>query len=431
MSGAPRRTWPQRLLLGLNIVVIGACFVGAGGLVAAHALGGSLSKVTLADPSGTIADPATSTGATTASGGSSTVPVNTVTGETLPEIDPGAMNFLITGADNNACIPPDSPYAGAFGDRSNGGERSDTIMIMRVDPETKQAALLSFPRDLWVRIAGRNSDQRINTAYVRNDPQRLIDTIYQNFGVGVDHFVQIDFCAFRTIVDGLNGVKVPFEFPARDDNTGLNVPEAGCFNFDGDHALAYVRSRHYEYQGANGKWKEDPASDYGRVARQQDFLRRVISAALDRGVTDPSVARSLIKAAQDNVVVDDELTIDKMLQLAGVLRNFDPGGIASYRIEGVGQMIRGNSVIVPKLNTTNMQAVLAIFKGEAPLAGAPITVPDTTTPPTTSPTTSPTTTPSTTPGTSTPTTVPATTPSTVVPPEENVKGIVPPRDVQC
>jgi LCP family protein required for cell wall assembly len=304
-------------------------------------------------------------------------------------------------------------------------------MIMRVDPETKQAALLSFPRDLWVRIAGRNSDQRINTAYVRNDPQRLIDTIYQNFGVGVDHFVQIDFCAFRTIVDGLNGVKVPFEFPARDDNTGLNVPEAGCFNFDGDHALAYVRSRHYEYQGANGKWKEDPASDYGRVARQQDFLRRVISAALDRGVTDPSVARSLIKAVQDNVVVDDELTIDKMLQLAGVLRNFDPGGIASYRIEGVGQMIRGNSVIVPKLNTTNMQAVLAIFKGEAPLAGAPITVPDTTTPPTTSPTTSPTTTPSTTQGTSTPTTVPATTPSTVVPPEENVRGIVPPRDVQC
>ena len=168
-----------------------------------------------------------------------------------------------------------------------------------------------------MNIAGRGSKNRINTAYVRDDPGRLIETIFRNFGLWPDHFIQIDFCAFKTIVDGLGGVAVPFSFPARDVNTGLNVPEAGCFTFDGDHALAYVRSRKYQYMDESGKWKTDPVGDLGRVSRQQDFLRRVLSAALDRGVTDPAVARSLIEAAQDNVTVDRNLTVTRMLEFVG------------------------------------------------------------------------------------------------------------------
>ena len=73
---------------------------------------------------------------------------------TFPEADPEAQNFLITGADNGACIDPDSPYAGAFGDREGMGERSDTIMVLRVDPDADRVAVLSFPRDLYVDIAG-------------------------------------------------------------------------------------------------------------------------------------------------------------------------------------------------------------------------------------------------------------------------------------
>ncbi|MEZ5251281.1 MAG: LCP family protein [Ilumatobacteraceae bacterium] len=122
-------------------------------------------------------------------------------------------------------------------------------------------------------IAGRSNKNRINSAYVKDDPTRLIGTIYNNFGIWPDHFIQIDFCAFKTIVNGLDGVAVPFEYPARDVNTGLYVAEPGCFTFDGDHALAYVRSRKYQYY-VDGKWKSDPVSDLGRVSRQQDFLRR-------------------------------------------------------------------------------------------------------------------------------------------------------------
>ncbi|MFN8020869.1 MAG: LCP family protein [Acidimicrobiales bacterium] len=443
-----RRTWPQRLLLGFNILVIVACFGAAGGLVVSRYYGNTLNRVELADPT----ESTFVTGQTTPDGGDTPSLTSIVAGtvvlddpttteagappETFPEADPEASNFLITGADNNACVDPNSPYAAAFGNRESMGERSDTIMIMRVDPSTKRAAVLSFPRDLWVPIAGRNGKNRINSAYVKNDPTRLLGTIYNNFGIEVDHFIQIDFCAFKTIVDGLGGVAVPFEFPARDKNTGLNVPVGGnqCFVFDGDHALAYVRSRHYQYQDANGKWHEDPVSDLGRVSRQQDFLRRVLSAALDKGVTDPDVARSLIKAAQENVVVDQGLTINKMLEFVGVLRNFDPGSIATYQIEATGANVGGNSVLIPKINGDNMQAILAIFKGEASLSAAPEQVFETTT------TVAPTTTvsgPTTTTRGSTTTTSTSTTTTTVVEgppvtdPAENTKGIVPPRDVQC
>ena len=132
---------------------------------------------------------------------------------------------------------------------------------------------------------------RINEAYERDDPQKLIDTIYQNFGINTDHFVQVDFCAFQTLVDAVDGVAVPFDTLIRDENTGLNVTETGCYTFDGDHALAYVRSRKLEYLDADGKWTQDPTSDLGRISRQQDFLRRTVARLLSKGAFDPGRRR--------------------------------------------------------------------------------------------------------------------------------------------
>jgi hypothetical protein len=141
-----------------------------------------------------------------------------------------------------------------------------------------------------------------------------------------------------------------------------------------------------------------------------------------------------------------------MLEFAGVLRNLDPDSINSYQIESEGAMISGQSVLIPRIKGDNMRAILAIFRGEAPLAGAPEQVFETTT--TTSTTTTSTTTtvrptattkpgttivgatttstPRTTTTTSTTTTVaPTTLPATTVAPEENAKGVVPPRDYSC
>ena len=201
-------------------------------------------------------------------------------------------------------------------------------MIMRVDPSAKRVAVLSFPRDLYVSIAGAGNKARINSAYRRDDPQRLIDTIYENFGVGTDHWIQVDFCTFKTLVDAVGGVTVPFEFAARDPNSGLNVPAPGCFTFDGDHALAYVRSRNYQYEDppGSGNWQEDPSSDLGRISRQQDFLRRALTSVLNKGLLNPSVARGLIEAATGgDVVTSSELSLAKLMEFAGVLRDVAGG----------------------------------------------------------------------------------------------------------
>ncbi len=444
-------------ILVLNSLVALACFVGAGLLVVGQRVLTNTKKTSAIEAppssqqtSASIVTPGSdSTGDSVVDGTVSTDGGPTTT-EAFPDADPTAQNFLITGSDNNACSDVNS--ANPVPNRDTLGERSDTIMIMRVDPGTGRAAVLSFPRDLWVKIDGTNGKSRINSAYRLNEPQKLINTIYINFGIPINHYIQIDFCAFKSLVDAVGGVAVYFTYPARDTHTGLDVPVAeGCYTFNGDAALAYVRSRHYQYLDPNtGKFKEDPASDYGRITRQQDFLRRAVAKVLSMGY-DLSLARSLIDVATKYVVTDPDLTIDKQLEFAGVLKNLDPQSIQTYQIEGVGQVIGGAAVIEPRLNGSNMKAILSIFKGQAQLATAPdqvfesttTSVPRTTTTAptvTTSDTVGPTTgstvpgAPSTSrpPSTTTTTTTPATTTTLPVSnAEEIVKGIYPPKDKTC
>ena len=359
--------------------------------------------------------------------------------ETFPPVEPDAKNFLVTGADNNSCIDPDSPYAPAFGDRTNLGERSDTIMMWRVNPSTSQVAVLSFPRDLFVDIAGTSRRGRINEAYERDNPQRLIDTIYQNFGINTDHFVQVDFCAFRTLVNAVGGVAVPFETPVRDPNTGLNVTEAGCFTFDGDHALAYARSRKLQWlDPETGEWRQDGTSDLGRISRQQDFLRRTVSELLSKGAYNPDVAGGLIETLSEYIVADPGLTPRKMLEFAGVLSGVDPTAITTYQITADPRTIQGNAVLVPSLDGDNMQAILAVFRGEAMLVDAPVQVfepgvDSTDVPVDTAPTsTDPATASTVDPGTAG--TVAEPVPTTTLPgvqADENLFGIVPDKNVSC
>jgi LCP family protein required for cell wall assembly len=426
------RTWPQRLTIAGVFVLAFSTFLAAGVLFAGQRI---IENRNIAPA---ILDPARPGAPAIAPAGTEpgdddpgdddpgdevAAPATTVP-ETFPPTEPDARNFLITGADNNVCIDPDSPYAPAFGDRSSLGERSDTIMMWRVNPSTSQVAVLSFPRDLFVEIAGTSRSGRINESYERDNPQRLIDTIYRNFGIRTDHFVQVDFCAFQTLVDAVGGVAVPFATPVRDANTGLDVPEAGCFTFDGDHALAYVRSRYFQYQAADGRWKQDPTSDLGRISRQQDFLRRTVSRLLDKGAFNPDVASGLIKTLTQYVVTDENLTTSRMLEFAGVLSGVDPADITSYQIESTPRTIQGNAVLVPALGGANMQSILAVFRGEALLADIPAQVFETTVPPGGEQAPAP--------GGATPPAEP--TPGTTVPSvvaDETVVGVVPDKNVTC
>ena len=152
---------------------------------------------------------------------------------------------------------------------------------------------------------------------------------------------------------------------------GLEVLQAGCHSFDGDEALKYVRSRHFEYQDEKGKWHEDPSSDLGRIARQQDFLRRTLTAALKQNILKPKIIASLYASYRDDLVIDTGMTIDKMIEFVGVIRHVAAAEIRTYQIEATGKTIRGNAVLVWHKDSENMQAILNIFRGLAPLADAP------------------------------------------------------------
>ena len=435
-----RRTWPQRLVLTFNTLLAVACFGTAITVYYSNEKANDRKVVSILGAQGgpKLTLPTTTTPIDPATGQPS------VTEPVIP-VDLTARNFLITGTDNGACIDPDSPYAAAFGNRNGLGERADTLMILRLDPKTNAAAVLSFPRDLWVRINGKKTQGRINSAFNRDDPNPLIVTIFDNFGILIDHYVNIDFCAFKEIVDAVGGVRVPFATPVKDKNTNLLIEQAGCHTFDGEEGLAYVRSRHFRYYDAKTKkWIEDPAADRGRISRQQDFLRRAIQKALDKSAGNPTIAKDLIDAALKYVILDANLTAGKLLDLASAMKNLDTSTMKTYQVEGAGKMVGELSVIEPRIKTDNMKAVLAVFQGRARLLDAPEQIFElvtTTVAPATTIATATTVQPSTVAGQTAPpttkapraTTTTSTTSTTLVPVyvESNSVGILPTNDPAC
>ena len=126
-------------------------------------------------------------------------------------------------------------------------KRSDTILLVRIDPVAGTVKMLSFPRDLWVPIADTGQNDRINAAYGRGR-QVLVDTIRKDFGVDVNNYIEVDFRGFKGLVDALGGVPMYFDTAMRDSNTGLNITQPGCVTLNGDEALAFARSRHLQFK---------------------------------------------------------------------------------------------------------------------------------------------------------------------------------------
>ena len=409
-----RRTWPQRGVLAFNSLVIVGALTAAGVVWTANDTLSATRRVVIHNAVG--ADP-------TGLAGSS---IDDITGQPTTTVDLSgsvkAENYLLVGSDSRACIDPSSPYAGAFlTEGTDIGDRSDTIMLLRVDPNESQAAILSFPRDLWVKIGTSNRKSRINSAFDKGDPSRLVQTIELNFDIPVDHYIEVDFCAFKYLVDALGGVKIPFAYPTRDKFTGLDIPTPGCYSMSGDAALAYARSRHYQYE-ENGRWKEDGSSDRGRIRRQQDFIKRMLRKAVDRGGTRPDVAKKLIDTALKNVRVDETLTVNDLLKVASRLRKFDPSEVKTYRMDGKGTNVGGASVIVPTLSDPATQNVLKVFRGEATVADVPSS--DSTVPGDTSGATD-------TSASATSSTTPTSSAGGAVVIEDNGVGVFPPDDPTC
>jgi len=379
-STSATRTWPQRLTIFAAALVSFICLLTAIGLIGGRLVLGQRQLVVI-EPS--------ENSSVSASAGPSTrsnevndeeLSIEEVIEVTIGDIEPGARNFLLVGTDNNACIDPDSKYAPYLLGRADFGERADVIQMWRVNTDTGAIAALSFPRDLYVRLDGGRRG-RINSAFDAEDPNRLISTIRSNFGIDTDHYVQIDFCAFKNLVDSVGGIGIPFSSPVRDRGTGLEITTSGCSTLNGDDALAYVRSRKLEFERPSGSdnWVIDASSDWGRIARQQDFIKRTLATVVNSGLTSPSVAGALIETNADQVVTDSNLSVSTMLGFANILRSVDTSNARSYQIDAAGRIVGGQSVLIPTLQNSAMRSILDIFQGDSLIEGSPITLNDVTT----------------------------------------------------
>ncbi len=258
-------------------------------------------------------------------------PIAEVDPESLakPELDedPGdPTNYLIVGSDSRSGQGDDS--GDRFGDV--GGQRSDAIMVIHVIPREKRAIALSFPRDLVVEIPGMGTEM-INSAYNTDrggGPDLLVRTITQNFGIPINHYLGVDFAGFESIVNAIGYVDIYFPAPAYDRYTGLSVMYYGCGHLDGTQALNYARSRHYHYYDfEDEEWKSDPTSDFGRIRRQQYFLRSLMQRALERTSRQPFKAVDLAGRLADLVERDPNLRIDDVTKIAKVFAKADPAAI--------------------------------------------------------------------------------------------------------
>jgi LCP family protein required for cell wall assembly len=236
------------------------------------------------------------------------------------------MNVLLVGSDSRSNVTGD--LVEATGKQIEGDRTglSDTMMILHIDPKQGQAAIVSIPRDLYITIAGKGYRDRINVAFADGGPQRLIATIQESLGIQVNHYAEVDFEGFKNIVDTVGGLNVYFDAAARDTVTGLDVPDAGCVRLDGFQALAYVRSRYYETYEA-GRWVADESSDFGRIKRQQDFIRRMMKKAVSSGLSNPLTLNRLISIGVNNLTLDKGMSTKDIVTVARRFKSLDPESV--------------------------------------------------------------------------------------------------------
>ncbi len=270
-----------------------------------------------------------------------------------------ALTFLIVGSDSRAGLDD----LDGFGDFS--GARSDVVMMVRVDRVTNTARMLSLPRDLWVSIPG-NGENRINAAYAFGGASLLIETIKENLDVEINHYVEIDFVGFQALVDELGGIEIEFDYPARDSKSGLDV-DAGLQTLDGEQALAYARSRHYqELQG--GSWVSVKASDIGRTERQQEVIKAILSEL--KSPASIAEAGDIASAMSQHMSIDSKLADSSVSSMVWDFKGILTGSTEGSTLPTSGASIGGRSVQVAK--EPEASEMLAEFRSGAATTETPL-----------------------------------------------------------
>jgi LCP family protein required for cell wall assembly len=214
------------------------------------------------------------------------------------------------------------------------GQRSDVLQLWRFTPSKKEIQVLSIPRDTIVSMLGSDVSEfgtfnRINTAFGAGSNQ-LVETITANFGIPINHVAEIDFAGFQDAVTAVGGVYLDFNYPAKDAYSGLDITTPGCQLLGGAQALAVARSRHYQYF-QDGEWQYDGTSDFGRIQRQDAFLRALIAAVKSKE-TNPIALARFAGSLHEGLQIDDRFTANTLIGLAETYHSFDGSELAAQTL---------------------------------------------------------------------------------------------------
>ena len=198
----------------------------------------------------------------------------------------------------------------ALGDQDRAGDLVDLILVgfAYVDKDGKS-------------VAARES--KLNSAFFEGGPALLIETVEGLTGLSIDRYVQVDFDGFQTIVNRLDGVEVCLAEPAKEKDSGIDLP-AGRQTIKGDQALAFVRQR-----------KGLPNGDIDRIRRQQQFIGGIVRKVLSAGtLANPLRLNGVIDAATESLKVDDGRARDADPNVNIIIR--EPGHVEFAATLGLG-----------------------------------------------------------------------------------------------
>jgi len=270
-----------------------------------------------------------------------------------------ALNYLLVGSDTRAGLSKEQLKLLRVGTaKTAAGSRSDTMLLVHISKSRDKATIISIPRDSLVTIPEHPSSLnktkiipaakgKINAAFAFGGAPLLIQTIEDETGIRIDHYIEIGFAGFAGMVDALGGIEVCTKRDIDDPGSHL-VLAAGVHTLNGVEALKYVRTRDFDGMG-----------DLGRMQRQQQFMSAVLRKVTSTGVLlNPIKLVNFFNAAIATVKTDSELNKSDLLTLAKQMKNLAssnvrtltiPLGNVNARVPGVGSVVTWDSELAPEL----------------------------------------------------------------------------------
>lgn len=214
-----------------------------------------------------------------------------------------------------------------------GRQRSDAMILCSFNPQTNEASMISFLRDLYVQIPGYE-DNRLNAAYVYCGFELLKETLNLNFGITVDGCLESDFEGFEKIIDTVGGIDI--ELTENEAEIVGGGATAGLCHLNGKQALTYARIRKID-------------SDFQRTARQRKIMTAVLEKTKTHSLAELAMFFGEIMPLMSTDMTEDEI-MSLALTLAPLLSELET---ESYAVPSAGTykdaMIRGMAVKVPDL----------------------------------------------------------------------------------